>query len=106
MMFQRADDAGDIYLSNYVGWYDVREERFVPDNEAELSDFKDEHGRPYERQNEESYHFRMSKYQERLVEHIKSHPKFIQVWSLQTVLNKMLFPVVQRSSCALYVLVA
>ena len=44
MMFQLADDAGDIYLRNYEGWYDVREERFVPDNEAELSGFKDEHG--------------------------------------------------------------
>ena len=111
-IFQRADDAGDIYLHQYEGWYvatnarvvnltpslsrlrrwltstycellcvtryNVREERFVADAEAEQMGFKDEHGRPFERQNEASYHFRMSKYQERLVEHIKTHPEFIQ----------------------------
>eukprot|EP00750_Incisomonas_marina_P014021 INCI17585.3.p2 GENE.INCI17585.3~~INCI17585.3.p2 ORF type:complete len:551 (+),score=117.91 INCI17585.3:119-1771(+) len=78
MMFQLADDAGDIYLRNYEGWYDVREERFVPDNEAELSGFKDEHGRPFERHNEASYHFKMSRYQQQLIDHINANPEFIQ----------------------------
>ena len=43
-LFQRADDAGDIYLHTYEGWYNVREERFVADTEAEMNDFKDEYG--------------------------------------------------------------
>ncbi len=68
--------------------YDVREERFVPDSEAELAGFKDEHGRPLERHNEASYHFRMSRYQDRLVQHIKENPEFIQVcWSLVEVVG-------------------
>jgi methionyl-tRNA synthetase len=78
MVFQKADDNGDIYLRNYEGWYDVREERFVPDAEAELSHFADKHGQMYERQSEASYHFKMGKYQQQLVDHIKAHPDFIQ----------------------------
>lgn len=90
LMFQKADDNGDIYLKNYVGWYDVREERFVPDNEAEMNGFKDEHGRPLEKHNEESYHFRMSKYQDRLVQHIKDHPEFIQPEGQRNLMLKRL----------------
>ena len=68
--FQKALDAGDIYKSNYEGWYNVREETFVTDNEAKLSDFKDpETGTPLTKMQEESYFFRMSKYQQQLLDH-------------------------------------
>mmetsp|Transcript_20836 Transcript_20836/g.36948 ORF Transcript_20836/g.36948 Transcript_20836/m.36948 type:complete len:795 (-) Transcript_20836:35-2419(-) len=70
---------GDIYLKDYEGWYNVHEERYVTDKEAEECDFKDEYGRPFERKSEESYFFRMSKYQDRLVHYItEENPGFIQ----------------------------
>ena len=69
-------DAGDIYLGKYEGWYDVREETFVSDKDAEIAGFKDSYGHPLKRMSEESYFFRMSKYHKWLVEHIKSNPDF------------------------------
>ena len=69
---------GDIYLDAYSGWYNVREETFVTDTEAEANDFKDpSSGLPLKRVEEESYFFRMSAYHQRLVEHIESHEDFI-----------------------------
>lgn len=78
-LFQTVFEKGEIYLGRYAGWYSVREERFVPDNEAKSSDFKDsETGLPLERMEEASYFFKMGLYQAKLVEHINSHPDFIQ----------------------------
>eukprot|EP00924_Labyrinthula_sp_SR-Ha-C_P011762 maker-scaffold_69-snap-gene-0.50-mRNA-1 protein AED:0.03 eAED:0.03 QI:87/0.66/0.5/1/1/1/4/0/792 len=77
-LWKRVKDTGDIYLKPYVGWYDVHSEQYVTDFEAEKNGYKDEHGRPYEKKEEESYFFRMSKYQNQLVEHIKKNPTFIQ----------------------------
>ena len=45
-LYKRAVEAGDIYLDTYEGWYNVKEEAFVPDNEAELAGFKDAAGNP------------------------------------------------------------
>lgn len=71
--------AGDIYLDKYEGWYNVREETFVTDNDAALSDFKDPtSGVPLKKVEEESYFFRMSKYQHQLIEYIEKNPEFIQ----------------------------
>jgi len=78
-LLQRAIDAGDVYEKEYEGWYNVREEAFVTDKDAEAADFKDaSSGQPLVKMKEDSYFFRMSAYQARLVEHIKTHPEFIQ----------------------------
>ncbi|CEM01471.1 unnamed protein product [Vitrella brassicaformis CCMP3155] len=78
LVWEKAVEAGDIYLDNYEGWYNVREETFVTENEAKALDFKDPStGLPLKRMQEPSYFFRMSKYHERLVQHIKSNPSFI-----------------------------
>jgi len=77
-LWMRIRDNGDIYLKDYVGWYNMFEEQYVTDLEAESNDYKDEHGRPYEKKSEESYFFRMGKYKEPLLKHILENPEFIQ----------------------------
>jgi methionyl-tRNA synthetase len=68
----------DIYLDQYSGWYNVKEEAFVTDSEAELCNFCDPStGQPLQRVQEASYFFKMSKYHNRLVEHIEQNPEFI-----------------------------
>jgi methionyl-tRNA synthetase len=79
LIFQRALDGGDIYKDTYEGWYNVREEKFVTETEAAQADFKDSvSGKPLTKMQEESYFFKMSKYQAQLIEYIKTHPEFIQ----------------------------
>ena len=69
----------DIYLSKYSGWYNIREETFVTDSDAALSDYKDPtSGLPLKKVEEESYFFRMASYHDRLVKHIENNPEFIQ----------------------------
>ncbi|CEG47063.1 methionine-trna ligase [Plasmopara halstedii] len=78
-LFQCALDRGDVYLGTYEGWYNVREEMFVTETEAQLTDYKDPTtGLPFKKMQEQSYFFKMSKYQERLIEHIKKNPEFLQ----------------------------
>ncbi|CAJ1926044.1 unnamed protein product [Cylindrotheca closterium] len=78
-LWKKCNENGDIYLDSYKGWYNVREESFVPDNEAEMNDFKDPtSGLPLKRVEEESYFFKMSAYHEKLVQHIKDNPNFIR----------------------------
>ena len=70
--------ASDIYLSEYEGYYLVREERYVTEREAKELGFKDPaSGAELQKSKEESYFFKMSKYQTTLIEHIKSNPGFI-----------------------------
>jgi methionyl-tRNA synthetase len=78
-LWLKCAQAGDIYLDTYSGWYNVKEEAFVTDSEAALSDYKDPAtGMPLKQVEEESYFFRMSAYKERLLQHIRDHPSFIQ----------------------------
>lgn len=78
-LWKRCAEAGDIYLDAYAGWYNVREETFVTDNEAALNEFKDPtSGVPLKRVEEESYFFKMSAYNEKLVQHINDNPGFIR----------------------------
>ena len=78
-LFARSKKSGDIYLDTYEGWYNVREETFVTDADAEAAEYKDPvSGKPLTKMSEESYFFRQSRYQKRLIEHIESHPEFIQ----------------------------
>ena len=78
-LFERSEKNGDIYLDTYSGWYNVREETFVTETEAKEMDYKDPvSGKPLKQMEEESFFFRQSKYQARLIEHIENHPEFIQ----------------------------
>ena len=78
-LWKRCAAVGDIYLDTYSGWYNVREETFVTDNDAALSDYKDPaSGLPLKQVEEASYFFRMSKYQQKLIDHIEANPDFIR----------------------------
>ena len=72
-ILQRVMDNGDIYEAEYEGLYSVSEERFITEKEAESGDFRD-----IKKLKEKNYFFKMSKYQQKLIDHIKSNPKFIQ----------------------------
>ncbi|ORM41191.1 Methionine--tRNA ligase [Babesia sp. Xinjiang] len=72
-------DKGDIYLGEYSGWYNVREETFLTEVEAAATDYKDPlSGKPYKLMKELSYFFRMSKYQQRLIDKLTSDTKYLQ----------------------------
>lgn len=75
-IFKKLYDQGDIYKGSYEGWYCVPCESFFTDTQAEGGVCPD-CGRPLRREKEEAYFFKMSKYQDRLLEYIESHPDFI-----------------------------
>jgi len=76
-IFTKVYEQGDIFLSEYEGWYCSPCETFF--TERQLVDGKcPDCGRDVELLKEESYFFNMSKYAPRLLEHIESHPDFIQ----------------------------
>ena len=80
-IWQRIADKGDIYRDNYAGWYSVRDEAFY--TESELSEGPDgeklsPQGTPVEWLEEDSYFFKLSDYQEKLLAHYEAHPEFIQ----------------------------
>ncbi|CAK4066850.1 unnamed protein product [Aphanomyces euteiches] len=90
-IFDCADKNGDIYKGTYEGWYNVREETFVTENEAQSTDYKDPtSGLPLKKMQESSYFFRMSKYQERLITHFHEHPEFLQPETHRQVILKRL----------------
>jgi methionyl-tRNA synthetase len=66
---------GEIYLGTFAGWYSVRDEAFY--EESELVDGKAPSGAPVEWVEEENYFFRLSAWQDRLLEHYERHPDFI-----------------------------
>lgn len=72
----KLNEKGDIYDQNYEGWYCVSDETFYP--EDDLVDGKSPTGKAVEKISEKNYFFRMSKYQQKLIDHIKAHPDFIQ----------------------------
>lgn len=76
-VFRRIYEQGDIYKSEYEGWYCTPCEAFWL--ERQLVDGKcPDCGRPVEKVREESYFFRLSKYADRLLKHIEENPDFIQ----------------------------
>ena len=76
-IFKVLQDKGDIYKGEYEDWYCVPCESFW--TELQLKDGNcPDCGRPVEKLKEESYFFRMSKYEEPLLRHIEEHPDFIQ----------------------------
>ena len=79
-MWRRMAANGDIYLSKYPGWYSVRDEAFF--DEAELTRNADGKmfaptGAPVEWVEEESYYFRLSAYQDKLLAYYRAHGDFI-----------------------------
>lgn len=91
-IFKALYDKGDIYKSEYEGWYCTPCESFW--TETQLVDGKcPDCGRPVEKMREESYFFRLSKYQDRLIKYIEEHPDFIQPASRRNeMLNNFLKP--------------
>ena len=76
-IFQRMLQKGDIYLGEYKGLYCTPCESFW--TESQLVDGKcPDCGRDVEIKSEEAYFFRLSKYQDQLIEYIETHPEFIQ----------------------------
>ena len=79
-IWQAMAEAGDLYLARYEGWYSVRDEAFydekelVGEGDAKLSP----QGTPVEWTAEESWFFRLSKYQQPLLDFYAAHPEFIQ----------------------------
>ncbi len=79
-LWRRMEAAGDIYSGTYAGWYSVRDEAYY--DESELIDSADDgklspQKTPVEWVEEESFFFRLSAYQERLLDHYNTNPKFI-----------------------------
>ncbi|MCQ8211498.1 methionine--tRNA ligase [Cetobacterium somerae] len=70
-------DKGDIYKGEYEGKYCVSCETFVPENQIVNGNHCPDCGKELTMVKEESYFFKMSKYQDALLEHIESHPDFI-----------------------------
>ncbi|NJP40815.1 methionine--tRNA ligase [Oscillospiraceae bacterium HV4-5-C5C] len=91
-IFQKLYDKGDIYLGEYEGWYCKPCESFW--TESQLKDGKcPTCGRAVTLTREESYFFRLSKYQDRLIELFEQHPEFIQPSSrANEMLNNFLRP--------------
>jgi methionyl-tRNA synthetase len=79
-IWERMAQAGDIYLSKYSGWYSVRDEAYYADDETTLGEDNVRRGptdTPVEWVEEESYFFRLSKYQEPLLKLYREHPDFV-----------------------------
>ena len=79
-IWKRMEEAGDIYLATYAGWYSVRDEAYY--TEAETSVGTDgvrrgPQGTPVEWVEEESYFFRLSRFEQPLLKHYQDHPDFI-----------------------------
>jgi methionyl-tRNA synthetase len=79
-IWRRMQDAGDIYLDSYSGWYSVRDERFFVESETALVDgarIAVETGTPVTWTEEQTYFFRLSAYAGKLLAHYDTHPDFI-----------------------------
>ena len=91
-IFKKLYDQGDIYKSEYEGWYCTPCESFWL--ERQLKDGKcPDCGRDVELTKEESYFFKLSKYADRLIKYIEEHDEFIQPTSRKNeMLNNFLLP--------------
>ena len=94
-IFKKLYDQGDIYKGYYEGMYCTPCESFF--TESQLVDGKcPDCGREVKPAREEAYFFKMSKYADRLIEHINSHPEFIQPVSRKNeMMNNFLLPGLQ-----------
>ena len=94
-IFKKLYDQGDLYKGHYEGMYCTPCESFF--TESQLVDGKcPDCGREVQPAKEEAYFFKMSKYADRLIEHINTHPEFIQPVSRKNeMMNNFLLPGLQ-----------
>ncbi len=79
-IWQRMEAAGDIYLDKYSGWYSVRDEAYYDEQETRTDERGERigpQGTPVEWVEEESYFFRLSAYQDKLLDLYARHPDFV-----------------------------
>ncbi len=79
-VWKRMEANGDIYKHTYSGWYSVRDEAYYAEDETELRDDGVRYGpqgSPVEWIEEESYFFKLSAYEKKLLDHYKANPDFI-----------------------------
>ncbi len=79
-IWRRMEAAGDIYLGKYSGWYSVRQEAYFDEKETTVDAEgvrREPLGSPVEWTEEETYFFRLSAYQEKLLAHYEKHPDFV-----------------------------
>jgi methionyl-tRNA synthetase len=94
-IFKQLYEQGDIYKSNYEGWYCTPCESFWTETQL-LGGNCPDCGRPVEKAKEEAYFFKMSKYAPKLIEYIETHPEFIQPESRKNeMINNFLKPGLQ-----------
>jgi methionyl-tRNA synthetase len=81
VIWQRMMDAGDIYLGSYAGWYSVRDETYLSEDETRVEPggtrVAVESGAPVTWTEEQTYFFRLSEYTDKLLAHYEAHPEFI-----------------------------
>ncbi len=95
-IFKQFYDQGDIYKSEYEGQYCAECEAFWTPTQLKNGNLCPDCGRPTEKAHEESYFFRMSKYQDWMIKYIEDHPDFIQPPSrANEMLNNFLRPGLQ-----------
>src|SRR5246127_1744871 len=79
-IWQQMEAAGDIYLGKYSGWYSVRDEAYCDEDETRLNDAGERvgpQGTPVEWVEEESYFFKLSAYQQKLLDLYARHPDYV-----------------------------
>ena len=79
-IWRRMEKTGDIFLEKYAGWYSVRDEAYYDENETKVGADgvrRGPQGTPVDWTEEETYFFRLSAYQDRLLAHYEEHPDFI-----------------------------
>jgi methionyl-tRNA synthetase len=80
-IWQRMNDSGDIYLGTYAGWYSVRDESYLSEDETQVAPdgtrVSVETGAPVTWTEEQTYFFRLSNYTDKLLAHYEAHPEFI-----------------------------
>jgi methionyl-tRNA synthetase len=79
-IWQRMEAAGDIYLDKYSGWYSIRDEAYYDEHETRLTEKGERvgpQGTLVEWVEEESYFFRLSAYQDKLLDLYARHPDFV-----------------------------
>jgi methionyl-tRNA synthetase len=80
-IWQRMEQNGDIYLDKYAGWYSVRDEAYYAEDETHVNEHKvrlaTKTGTPVDWVEEESYFFRLSAYQQKLLDLYAKHPDYV-----------------------------
>ena len=94
-IFKKLYEQGDIYKSEYEGWYCTPDESFYTDTQVVDGKCPD-CGRPVQRAKEEAYFLRLTKYADKLIDYINAHPELIEPESRRKeMMNNFLLPGLQ-----------